>query len=220
MRSTKCSNCFMKIAAALTLLAGAETARGGGVILFSDLGSGGNVYNTGSGYLVSGSTSGAGQAASEYFAFTPSASAFLAQIDVAILSITGTNSVQVTLNSDSAGSPGAALEGWTLINLQTVPNSCCGLETVLSTSPVFLAAGTQYWVGASAIASDTWAEFYLDSTSITGTRAFSINGGSFLLGPNTLGAFDVIGVPEPGTFALAATGLALCLLLRRHPLRA
>jgi hypothetical protein len=74
-------------------------------------------------------------------------------------------------------------------------------------------AGTQYWLIASAIASDTQIAWPHNSVGASGPQAISTDGGPFIVATAALGAFDVIGttVPEPGTFALAAAGLALCI---------
>jgi hypothetical protein len=120
---------------------------------------------------------------SEGMAFTPSGTYTLTQIDVAI-------------------------------SLSSLPAyaTCCTVETVTPPGSIVLSSGTQYWLVASTIASDTMDVWNISSPSVfglvwqTGFASFS----------GTVGAFDVLGtvVPEPSAVLLSAGGLAL-LWLRR-----
>jgi hypothetical protein len=195
-----------------------------GMLLFVGTAGAATIYNNfgpgdaycGCGYAVSGSTSGSGFF-QEANAFTPSGTFTLTQIDVAIDVVSGTNSASLTLNSDSGGLPGAVLETWSLPSLPGFP-TCCTVETVTpSGSPIVLTSGTQYWLVASPIASDTFAAWMVNSTSASGPRATNQGSGFSSDGVSALGAFDVLGtpgVPEPSTLLFTAGGLAL-LWLRR-----
>jgi hypothetical protein len=86
--------------------------------IFSDLGSGGT-YESNSFWSIFGSAvpSNPPGPFSSASAFTPSASYDLTEIDLGVTYFPGTNSVTVTLNSDSGSdSPGTVLESWTLDN--------------------------------------------------------------------------------------------------------
>ena len=204
-----------KAVTALVVLLGAATAHAG-VILFSDLGES-PVYNCCNNYFgISGPTSGAGAQLTEYSSFAPSSTALLGQIDVATEYVSGTNSAQLILAADSAGLPGTVLETWTLTNLPAL-GTCCVLQTVTPTSAIMLISGVQYWVGASAIATDTFDILNTNSIGASGPVAESFNGGPVFGSTAPLVAFDVLSVPEPGTFVLVAAGLALCLARRRYP---
>jgi hypothetical protein len=83
------------------------------------------------------------------------------------------------------------------------------VETVTPSGSIVLTSGTQYWLVASVIASDTWDAWNLNSTGATGFVWLS---GSGSVADQTLGAFDVLGtpaVPEPSTVLFTAGGLAL-----------
>ena len=202
------------ILAILVLFAGATHA---GTILFSDLGTGSSLYA--GGVEFSGSAVvGAGGQVSDGFAFTPSITALLTQIDVVLIYNSGRNSALLTLYSDTAGVPGTALDAWSLSNLPACPTTSCTLETVTPHSAITLLSGTQYWLIASTVAADTLGTWGLNTTGTFGGAASSTNGAAFTVISNyPLGAFDVIGttVPEPATFALAAAGLALCLARKK-----
>jgi hypothetical protein len=172
----------------------------------------GNGYSTTTGWTVSGSTSTPGSFTAA-MAFTPSGTFTLSQIDVAINLISGTNSASLTLNSDSGGAPGGVLETWSLSSLPAF-GACCTVETVTPVGSIVLTSGTQYWIVASAIASDTWAGWMLNTTSATG---FEWSNGT-TTGGQTLGAFDVLGdpVPEPSSVLLTAGGLAWLWRRRRR----
>ena len=184
----------------------------GAATIYNNFGPG-NAYSTGAGWTVSGSTSFPGSSTAG-MAFTPSGSFTLTQIDVAINLVGGTNSASLTLNSDSSGAPGAVLATWSLSSLPAI-GACCTVETVTPSGSIVLASGTQYWLVASVIASDTWDAWMLNTTGATG---FKWQNGT-TEADQTLGAFDVLGtpgaaVPEPSTVLLSAGGLAL-LWLRR-----
>jgi len=163
-------------------------------------------------------------------AFTPAGNYYLTQIDVA-LSFGGyagmpdadTNGFTLSLNQDSGGVPGAAIETWTGL---TAPDPVIGtssvVETVLPVSTVTLLAGVQYWIVASPAASnslDSWAQNAYDGTGPGGI--FAVNPGSGFVvhnvGSDDL-AFDVLGspVPEPGTLLLIPSALIGLGLIRKR----
>jgi len=187
----------------------------GAATIYSNFGPG-NAYSTTGFYAVSGSASPDG-AVTFAMAFTPSGTFTLTQIDVAITHSSGTNSVSLTLNLDGFGLPGAVLETWSLSSLPAIA-ACCTVETVTPVGSIVLYPGAQYWLVASAIASDTIDAWAVNTTGAIGPVAENLGSG-FVMTSGTLGAFDVLGtvgaaVPEPSTVLLTAGGLAL-LWLRR-----
>jgi hypothetical protein len=99
------------------------------------------------------------------------------------------------------------LATWSLSSLPAI-GACCTVETVAPSGSIVLSSGTQYWLVASVIASDTWDAWMFNTTGATGPTTTA---------GSTLGAFDVLGtpaVPEPSTVLFTASGLAL-LWLRR-----
>ncbi len=201
---------MLPIAIVATLPASAD-------VVFNDFGAG-NSYQSGIGNTVSAAGSLTGFLDEQAMAFTPSGNFTLSQIDVAIGHVSGTNSVMLSLNSDSGGLPGGAIESWTLTSLPQF--GMAGIfETVTPVSSVTLTSGTQYWVVASPIASDTWDAWNLNNTGSTNPAA-SNSGGGWATGETT-SAFDVLGtpagVPEPTSIVLLATVLgSLAFALRRR----
>lgn len=132
--------------------------------------------------------------------FTPSSSFDLNQIDLGLTWLGNTNSVIVSLKSDSAGLPGATIESWTVSSLPS-PGSDHALVTVAPVSPVGLVGGQQYWIAAAPGASDTLAIWNWNVIGATGSYAQSLLGGAFIGNNGTLGAFDVLGTPvaEPSS---------------------
>jgi hypothetical protein len=78
-------------------------------------------------------------------AFTPKANTTADTVVVGLGYIQGTNSIVVTLNSDNAGQPGAALATSTVSNMPPI-GVCCTLTSASLSGGVPLTAGTQYWV--------------------------------------------------------------------------
>jgi len=146
-------------------------------------------------------------------AFTPSGNYQLTQIDLALVYFGGTNSVNVGLNADTGGLPGAVIATWSdPINLQAIGTTCCIVQTFTPSSTILLSSGTQYWIVVAAGASDTFAGWNLNNTADDGSVALNFGSGFSLDGPLRRSAFDVLGdssVPEPTTLALTALGLAL-----------
>jgi hypothetical protein len=180
-----------------------------GTILFSDLGTGVNVYDPLIGDVVSGATSTQGSAAFA-FGFMPSSTAQLQQIDAAVTYFDeGPNSIELTLYTDNGGTLGSVLDQWNLTGLPDyVPGHgfCCALQTITPHSSVVLTSGVRYWLFASTISGDTADVWQQNSMGVSGPFV-SAGGGATML----LGAFDVIGsaVPEPTTFSFVAAGLIM-----------
>jgi hypothetical protein len=176
-----------------------------------------SIYNASTSHTIEGSAAGPFDA--QGFSFMPSASEQLLQIAIALSSDGGTNSMSVTLNSDSSGLPGAVLETWNVSGLPS-GGTCCTLQTLTSNLTIDLFTGTRYWVVALPGANDSFGGWNLDNTGITGTRVIEHDpAGPFSILDTTdeLGAFAVIGngvqvtppVPEPVSTALVGLGLAL-----------
>jgi len=165
-------------------------------------------------------------------AFTPTDNYTLTQIDVAVVFAVGfhgfgvdTGGFNLSLNQDSGGTPGAAIESWTGLDAPTVSSgtSASIVDTVLSVSAASMLAGNQYWIVASPADSTTY-DFW-EVNDATGSSGI---GGVFALGkaagwgiidnnaPYAL-AFDVQGVadtPEPGTanaLVIGLLGIGCCL---------
>jgi hypothetical protein len=98
--------------------------------------------------------------------FTPTANAKVTKIEVPIgYIISGSSTdVIVSLNADSAGLPGTALQTWVVpINKSITSGSCCAVYTEKGSIPV--TAGQQYWVVVSTESdSDMGASWNVNDT--------------------------------------------------------
>jgi len=167
------------------------------VTIYSDLGTGTNVYLPGIGWSVTGPEVAGGQVDSAT-PFTPKRNFNLVLIKVAILTAGGTNGVTLSLNHDSSGAPGTAIRTWNLVNLPQFPG-CCKLDLARLKKTVRLRKGVQYWLVASTDnatqdASDSWN---MNSRSIFGTVAQRFGNGAWQVTKNSalLPAFSVLGTP-------------------------
>lgn len=161
--------------------------------IYSNLGTGGSVYNCCTGWTISatGSIVGAQNWIGE--AFTPTADASVTKIRVAVGYVAGTNGVSIGLTEDKGGVPGKYLKRWTRVNLPGF-GTCCTLKIVTDSGGIPVKAGTQYWVvvKTGANTSDTWDAFNLDN-SATGPLANNTGSGWANLGVNQQGGFAVLG---------------------------
>ena len=78
-------------------------------------------------------------------AFTPTASATAAEVDVAVGYISGANEVTLNIYSDGSGVPGTALWSGVAKALPTF-GTCCGLAVAKIKGGLALTKGTPYWV--------------------------------------------------------------------------
>jgi hypothetical protein len=199
----------MRIAmvAALGLLAVAASARAD--VAFSDFGPG-DTFNTTTGLSIfgSGAFSGALGMATNEAEFTSAASGSLTSVEVAVGYDGGPNSFTVTLYADNAGSPGTALESFSLTNAPAFGTSFTP-ETFTSVSLPTLTAGTSYWLGVAASDpnSSTDGAWNFNSMGALGTDVRPPNAPAT---STTLPAFavNVTAVPEPSSLALGLVGVA------------
>jgi hypothetical protein len=168
------------------------------VKIYSDLGTGTNVYLPNIGWSVTGPDISGGQVATAT-PFTPKRNFNLVLIKVAILTLSGTNGVTLSLNRDSNDAPGTAIKTWNVVNLPTFPG-CCRLDLARLKKTVRVRNGVQYWLVANTgkttqDSSDSWN---MNSLSIFGTVGQQFNNGSWQVtkGSALLPAFSVLGTPE------------------------
>ena len=108
----------------------------GGPIIFSDLGAGGNVYNSSSnswGILGSANSFSPGLAEGIAALFTAqgNGSEVVSQIDLGVWQFSGLHTFTGGIWTDVSGNPGAQVPGafWSLVTNNTYPG-CCTLVTV------------------------------------------------------------------------------------------
>jgi len=162
--------------------------------IFSNLGTGGTVYNCCAGWSVSGSSSANTDQFWNANAFTPAADAEITRIDVAIGNLSGTNGVTLQLATDSGGVPGTVLRTWHLTGLPAF-GTCCTLDT--TGTAVFVHQSQQYWLVALPAAGDTYDAWNVAPTDGTGPVKSNEAGTGWVTFGSTQGAFDVIGIACP-----------------------
>jgi hypothetical protein len=167
------------------------------VTIYSDLGTGTNLYLPNIGWSVTGPEVAGGKVDSAT-PFTPKRNFNLVLIKVAVLTASGTNGVTLSLNHDSSGAPGTAIKTWNLVNLPPFPG-CCKLDLARLKKTVRVKKGVQYWLVASTDkatqdASDSWN---MNSRSIFGTVGQRFGNGAWQVTKNSalLPAFSVLGTP-------------------------
>jgi hypothetical protein len=134
------------------------------------------VYMADTGYTVSGGNSQFWYAA----AFTPTANATAAEIDIGATYISGKKpKLELELYADDNGLPGQELwSGDATIAVNEV--GCCALTTAKIKGGIALTAGTQYWVGVSTLANgpDTMAIWNFNVTDQVDAESLAENQGS------------------------------------------
>lgn len=175
--------------------AGPQAARAD-IVLYSDLGPGGT-YDTTTSYPIGNDFSGGTDVYLMQFT-TTGGPADLSSITVALGEIGALgDSVNVSLLSDSGGSPGSVLE---TSQAAVTSDFFAGgsLVTATSASPsLLLQSGTTYWVEVSAVTPANSFGWFFNSTGASGTVGSSLDGGmTFGFNPGTLGAFSVNGTPQ------------------------
>src|SRR5437764_14533681 len=119
------------------------------VTIYSNLGTGSNVYNGIAGTGILG-LNVPGMLYPEWLAysFVPTADHMITQIQLGITWVQGPNGVIFSINADHpSGGPGQPLQALRLPNLP-VFGTCCTLQTVTLTAPIPVTAGTKYWLVA------------------------------------------------------------------------
>lgn len=191
-------------------------------ILFSDLGPSGSVYNGTAGEALLGSANfslpGTPAAFGELFTVSGTGSEGVGQIDLAVSNISGLNTFTASIWTDVGGMPASQVVGafWSL-STNAVFGTCCSLIAV-PVSGVTLTGGQQYFMvlGPASFSDNSYNAWDTNNQGYTGSVEYSANGTTFLNNgtPAGLGAFDVLGTPEPTSFAPCAIGLAALLVMR------
>lgn len=171
--------------------------------------SSGDSYDT-TGWVIGG---GGGQGIAMGFTSLKTGKVSLLTVGVSLAgSISGVN-LDISINADSAGLPGGALESWNGI----APNGTVGATTVLTgNGSLSLVAGTTYWVvmlPGQGSQPGSWGQVKDGSTGF----AYNFNGGPWTTnaGPRSVFRVETQAVPEPTTFAALGLG-AIALAARRR----
>ena len=183
-------------------------------ILFSDLGTGGSVYDSNNGSTVKGSGSG-GNSITQARPFTVSGIGdfLLSQLDLGLVTQTGVPTFTISVWTNNAGVPGTELGSWN-VTTSTHLGSCCGLVSQTGITGVTLTGGDQYWmvVGPQSLSDNSFNQWQWNTKGAVADQLGSLNGGATWIndGNGTNLAFDVLGnsaAPEPGSLLLLGSGL-------------
>jgi hypothetical protein len=208
---------IIAIAATLSTVAHAS-------IIFTNLGAG-QSYDVTQGNPVGNDFAGDNAAQGE--TFTPTVTATLTSIEVALSCIVACPAIEtflISVTRDSSDAPGAAIESYGFTD-GALPGLGNNHPLIMATSvlhPV-LTAGTQYWITVSS--SVNFAISWNDNnTGDTSDQAISSDGGSTWFSPSgmTPSAFEVDGTtsaPEPSTAIFLGSVVMLSLIVCRRSLR-
>jgi hypothetical protein len=164
--------------------------------IYSNLGTGTDVYYDSNGWLILGKDAAFGEEVWIGFPFTPKASATATEVRTGLnYYSSGTNTFSVSLNADASGLPGKVLFSGTVKNVPTWP-ACCQLATIKSSKGAKLKKGTQYWVVVyTSDTTQTTSEGVWDWTynEAEGTQAYNINEAGWDTETTYISAFAVLG---------------------------
>lgn len=203
----------------VTLMLGAASLSSAGSVVYSDFGPGMS-FDTShlDGWGIYGIFYGSAGAVSEEF--TPAANYIFTDAQVAVFQGSGPSSIDVYLQANSGGQPGAVIEEIPISGFGATPT------IVTANSALFpaLQAGTSYWltlVAGDPSADDAWSWNSIGKVGFAHTYGGSPTGPwTIITGTST--AFEIdgtpTGTPEPSSLLLFGFGLTIlaCRAWRRR----
>jgi len=194
-------------------------------VLFSDLGTGTDIFSEHAGYVVAGGVPISGipsfMAASQ-FTVAGLGSFSVSEIDVAMVAFGAVDTFSASIWTDVGGSPGTEMDGasW---SASALPDPG-GVVSITGITGVALTGGQAYFLvlGPLSATDDSNNDFPFNVLGVTGDAQFSTDGGATWRdhgADSELGAFDILGnaetvsTPEPGQLPLLLFGIGLVSLL-------
>ena len=231
LQSVTMAHRTLKLYLLLTVLGASSPLVHAGSILYSDLGTGSNLYSTrpmgsfGYGFSICGSAGpgcgGYSWINADLFMVSGTGNLPVTQVDLAVWNANSSlNTFTASIWTDNGGLPGIQVSNafWSTSTPYAF-DSCCGLVSIQNISGLTLTGGTQYFLVLAPVSltDSSFNAIALNSIGATGVVLVSENGGSSWIsdysGPAT--AFDILSTPEPATSILIGFGLAALLLLLR-----
>jgi hypothetical protein len=164
------------------------------VTIYSNLGTGTDVYYESEGWTLSGSSSAVGEEVWIGTPFTPTANALVTEIETGIGYVEGTNQITISLDASSSGLPGKTLKSWSVTNMPTF-GDCCTLNVSKDKKGIKVKKGTEYYVAATTTSSDAdlWGAWNFNYAFTEGDFAYNINDAGWDTEDSYLGAVGVFG---------------------------
>jgi len=165
------------------------------VKIYSNLGTGNNLYNADSGNGILGNNV-SGQLYPEWVGcgFKPKANHLVIEIQVGATWVSGPNFLIMSLNVNATDRPGKALHTWHFKDLPDF-GTCCTLQTGNFARGIPVRKGKVYWVTLRNRPQnqDTWEVWNLDSNGESGLWSNDIGSGWEQESYQQLNAFGVFG---------------------------
>jgi hypothetical protein len=207
---------FLCIAAAVCVCSITGSAS---TILFSDLGTGDDLYSLITPLSVFGSTNcacGFSSTWADPFSVSGTGNEAVTQIDLAVGQQSGP--AYASIWTDASGVPGAQVGNafWSFSGANTAPE-CCDLVSITGISGVTLTGADSYFLVVGPLSNDTGLAWYRTASFFDETEYLSNDGGStwqaFL---NFQTAFDIQGTSAPEPSSSILLGAAITVLAAAH----
>jgi hypothetical protein len=173
----------------------AQLPTAGLTTIYSNLGTGSNVYNAAAGTGILGKNTG--MLFPEWLAdgFTPTADHTITEIQVGVTWVQGPNTVILSVNTDNNGKPDVALHTWVMFSNLPTFGSCCVLQTAKVPGGIAVKKNTQYWLVLRTFNNNdgTWDVWNDNFNEVNGPFSNNLGTGWLLGGIQAQGAFGIFG---------------------------
>jgi uncharacterized repeat protein (TIGR03803 family) len=175
-----------------------------GIVIFTDLGPPGDLYNCCIGWTAAGSGAlGTSFTAGNWFVISGSGSFEITQIDLGLVYVSGTNLFDVSIWTDNGGVPGTQVPNACFFAVPGVPSgNLLAINGISGSSQVSLTAGQPYFmvIGPEYLTDTTLGSWNWNNQGVSTLDVYSNDGGSTWSpsGTGPLGAMDIQGNAAPG----------------------